>query len=385
MSVIGKLPYVHYVFSKLSSDALNRLNLLVNDVDYENGIRLRLSNLIEDLAPYASDSSHGVRYVQLTIGDFNARVYKGFLITYEEVKFGFFTFQDGVEPMQAFKIELEDGRYKATSMYQNLTAEEFRRCLDDYIEEKIPDIDVTADIVDSGSATNGQVLTANGRGGAVWGSVRDDVLDNAVFETFEENDETYTKITFPDEIVPLKLCLGAYRDNFYFDYLGGYVLDESDNEAGSVVVYGEHIEVTLYSTHVRDRECDGISYCKYDAWDEYSLFNTYSLLHPITSASVVYKHDITVSWDNGNSEIGLSIFMNKPYPLYQRSNINSDTLPMIFGLAQDPNGNPDYICLSAFSMNNGKVTISGFNLTQSTNYYVGNVNIVNFTDTVTKI
>lgn len=135
MSVIGRVPYIHLVLSKLDKDALSRLNLLVNDVDYENGIRIRLTNLLQDLAPYAEDGSHGVRYVQLTVGEFNARVYKGFLITYDNGKFGFFTFQEGVEPMQAFDLQLIDGQYKAVAMYQNLTAEEFRRALDDYLEK----------------------------------------------------------------------------------------------------------------------------------------------------------------------------------------------------------------------------------------------------------
>ena len=235
MSVIGKLPYVHYVFSKLSSDALNRLNLLVNDVDYENGIRLRLSNLIEDLAPYASDGSHGVRYVQLTIGDFNARVYKGFLITYEEVKFGFFTFQDGVEPMQAFKIELEDGRYKATSMYQNLTAEEFRRCLDDYIEEKIPDIDVTADIIDSGSATSGQVLTANGEGGAIWANAGGG--GTQLYKHSVQINRDWGDGPYPAEIIFISTSRSSLVNQELYevtDYIVGNFMNETGGEDESI-------------------------------------------------------------------------------------------------------------------------------------------------------
>ena len=135
MSFIGSKPFVQKMFALMSAEQLTTLNSLVNDLG--DPIFVNFNEISED--------NKGVSYVRLTFSELYLNSHFGFLIYIDDDNCGFFSFQDGFEEMKSIKIDPVNHKY--WNLQQHLTAEEFRRALDDAIEEVIPDIDSDVNII----------------------------------------------------------------------------------------------------------------------------------------------------------------------------------------------------------------------------------------------
>ena len=165
MSILGKLPFVQKIMGSMNADQLVRLNHLVNNLGEPDFVDF----------DKISEANIGVNYVRLTFSELYMNSHFGFLIYVDDQHCGFFSFQDFFEEMKS--IEIDPVHHKYWYLQEHLTAEEFRRALDDAMEAVVPEGEVTAGMIDSENSTAGQVLTSNGEGGASW-------ADAPAFKTF---------------------------------------------------------------------------------------------------------------------------------------------------------------------------------------------------------
>ena len=157
MSVLRKKPYIEEQLAKLTGPQLVQLRTAMNN----NGPETFYS--LVDSSHFIPENQGIIAAVRLEV-EKEKPAYNGILISTSDVcmLIGYHRFQD----LALFEIELGERTYRRIKEYCDIN--ELRRCLDDALETEVPDFDVTAETIDSGEATAGQVLTANGEGGAAW-------------------------------------------------------------------------------------------------------------------------------------------------------------------------------------------------------------------------
>lgn len=126
MSLIGKKPFVQEIFSAMSGEQLLRLNTLVNNLGEPEFINFN----------EIGQANIGVNYVRLTFNELYMNSHFGFLIYVDNEHCGFFSFQDYFEEMKSVKIDPVSHQY--WYLQEHLSAEEFRRALDDAMEKVVP-------------------------------------------------------------------------------------------------------------------------------------------------------------------------------------------------------------------------------------------------------
>lgn len=122
-SILGKKPFLDKILSSCSADDLSTLTSLVDNPGTPTIIYL-----------YGNDrllnSNHiGVNYVQLMIDEYSRRYLNGFLIYIDNTHCGFFSFTGNSSHL--VEIEINPATLAYVDIYENLTAEEFRRTLFD--------------------------------------------------------------------------------------------------------------------------------------------------------------------------------------------------------------------------------------------------------------
>lgn len=145
--------------------------------------------------------------------------------------------------------------------------------------------------VNSEGATEGQVLTADGKGGTKWKEASGgDFSLNDLKLTHPE--EGYTRIEFPLGIIPVKINIDS--DYFYFHYSSECLVNASGVDMASYEVYSDDKSTGIVLYLEDTFELNQIYSCTY--WkkaggeDDFPLDNTYNILNP----KVLYKHNVKI-------------------------------------------------------------------------------------------
>lgn len=164
MSVINKKPLISKVVSNLTAAEKNKLLLGLN------GGLSKSVKVFNSLTTTDKD-------ISLLDLKFDDGVKTGYLI-YNDLVSVFIAFYSDTQRLSLFNLDITQHTY--TSSREYLTIDELRNVVELGLIEQGEHLKVQADDVDSGSATAGYVLTANGEGGATWeegGSEIEDATD----------------------------------------------------------------------------------------------------------------------------------------------------------------------------------------------------------------
>ena len=162
MSVIQKRPFIEKVIATLSSAEKSDLIGLINGSELEPSFRSLVNK-----SYYLSDSDEGVSHIILETSD---RTYTGYLLYTDDycVLVSYKNIQDLVI------LNINPDKHTFEYVKEPLTITELRFELAD---AGGIGSDITADEINSENATAGQVLTADGTGGASWQSVGGDLVE----------------------------------------------------------------------------------------------------------------------------------------------------------------------------------------------------------------
>lgn len=122
-SILGRTPFVDKILSSCSSEQLSTLASLVNNPGSASTVYLYGNDRL------LSESNKGVSYVQLMIDEYSRRYLNGFLVYVDNDHCGFFSFTSNSSHIVEIEIHPTDLTY--VDIYENLSAEEFRRTLAD--------------------------------------------------------------------------------------------------------------------------------------------------------------------------------------------------------------------------------------------------------------
>ena len=122
-SILGTKPFVDKILSACSAEQLVELQGLINNPGsptraYLYGNDRTLSN-----------SNKGVSYVQLMIDEYSRRYLNGFLVYIDSTHCGFFSFSGTSSHL--IEISIDPLTLAHVDIYENLSAEEFRRTIND--------------------------------------------------------------------------------------------------------------------------------------------------------------------------------------------------------------------------------------------------------------
>ncbi len=140
-SILGKTTYASKCLSTLTPEDAQKLQTLIDNPGEPEILYLYgTDRTLKDFSDNLEEGDSGVYYVQLMIDEYSRRYLNGFLIiprTIEasfamELTSGFFSFADLSSHLIEIKILcFPDGTIEYEDIYENLTAEEFRRTLYD--------------------------------------------------------------------------------------------------------------------------------------------------------------------------------------------------------------------------------------------------------------
>lgn len=152
MSVINKKPLISKVVSNLTAAEKNKL------LSGLNGGLSKSVKVFNSLTTTDKD-------ISLLDLKFDDGVKTGYLI-YNDLVSVFIAFYSDTQRLSLFNLDITQHTY--TSSREYLTIDELRNVVELGLIEQGEHLKVQADDVDSGSATAGYVLTADGEGGATW-------------------------------------------------------------------------------------------------------------------------------------------------------------------------------------------------------------------------
>lgn len=124
-SILGKTPFVDKILSSCSSEQLSSLQSLINNPGSATTVYLYGNDRL------LSNSNKGVSYVQLMIDEYSRRYLNGFLVYIDSTHCGFFSFLGTSSHL--IEIEINPLTLAYVDIYENLSAEEFRRTLGDMV------------------------------------------------------------------------------------------------------------------------------------------------------------------------------------------------------------------------------------------------------------
>ena len=160
MSVIGKKPFINTIIDECNKTQVESIVALLNNLGTPSLVALYGDdNLI-------SSANIGVNYVTLKMNEVLALIPTGILVYLDNSHCGFFVVNTNSDNITEYVIDPVARTYLIVNEY--LTVEELRQVCGDRLVEVGGGVTVQADDIDSGSATEGQTLVANGQGGAVW-------------------------------------------------------------------------------------------------------------------------------------------------------------------------------------------------------------------------
>lgn len=163
MSVLNKKPYINTVLESLSEENQVKLGNLINGTGDRTEL-LRIIGLPSGNRTNITTDDKGVHLCSLQIG---GNLYNGYLMYSDDVCcLAWFT---DFQTISMFNINVETQEYAIVSEYLDIT--ELRGSLNILLVESGHAVKVQADDVDSGDATEGYALIADGNGGATWGEV----------------------------------------------------------------------------------------------------------------------------------------------------------------------------------------------------------------------
>ena len=234
MSVIGKKPFVNYIINELNKTQVSTLASLMDNLGSPTLVSLYgTENLI-------SNSNKGVTYVMLKMEQLTNETLNGILIFTDNDHCGLFVINNDSPIIAEFKIDPVNRTY--AQINEHCSAEELRQICGDRIAD-IEVSSVTASDINSGTATNGQVLTANGSGGAAWadaGASAGLVFTNVSASSWTA-DETYADYGYKCELS----CTGITADSVV-EVIFGVTEANSGNYApvcasgaGTVTIYAK--------------------------------------------------------------------------------------------------------------------------------------------------
>lgn len=125
MSIIGKKPFVNEILDSLTEAQLGTLSSLVDNLGSAVLVSLYGNNII-------SDDNKGVSHVTFRLEQISNLVVDGILCYKDDSHCGLFVFNDSTGEMDSYKIYPSTLKY--SPIYEHLSVEEFRRCIDDELE-----------------------------------------------------------------------------------------------------------------------------------------------------------------------------------------------------------------------------------------------------------
>lgn len=161
MSVIGRKPFINSIIDKCNKTQIERIASLMNNLGEPTLVALYGDDNV------ISSANIGVNYVTLKMNELLAQNVNGILIYVDNDNCCFLGIASNTDNIDEFSIDPVNRTFDKIREY--LTVEELRQVCSDRMIEVGEGITVQADDVDSGTATEGQTLVADGQGGAVWG------------------------------------------------------------------------------------------------------------------------------------------------------------------------------------------------------------------------
>ena len=161
MSVLNKKPFINTVLEGLSEADQVKLNNLLNGQGDRTQLQ-RILGLASGMRTPITEADKGAHLCSLQIGP---NAYDGYLL-YTDDKCCLVWFTD-FQTLSMFDIDVAKQKFAVVSEYLDIT--ELRSSLNILLVEAGHAVKIQADDVDSGAATEGQALVADGHGGAIWG------------------------------------------------------------------------------------------------------------------------------------------------------------------------------------------------------------------------
>ena len=124
-SILGKKPFIDKILGSCSAEQLSTLAGLVNNPGSPTVVYLYGNDRT------LSSSNLGVSYVQLMIDEYSRRYLNGFLVYIDSSNCGFFSFSGNSSHL--VEISIDPSTLAYVDIYENLSAEEFRRTLGDMV------------------------------------------------------------------------------------------------------------------------------------------------------------------------------------------------------------------------------------------------------------
>lgn len=191
MSVINKVPLINTILSGLSKEQLQSLRDLVNGDYTKSDVIFRTCKPLGENKLTAADK--GIKPIQIEIKNPVAaqQIYEGYLIYTDDGCWVISFANDGAQCLLILTID-ENLNVEIESACCSVL--ELRSELDDQLTADGGDIVVTANDIDSGSATEGQALVADGNGGAIWGEAAGGGGDFEELDVRNENGTTLLEV-----------------------------------------------------------------------------------------------------------------------------------------------------------------------------------------------
>lgn len=203
MSVIQRKPFIQLVMESLTQSLKTTLLGLVNGSDKTPDFR----SLVNESALITGSDKNKVQYVTLETW---AKLYTGYLV-YNNSYCVLIAFSSNTQALVMLDINATNRSYKVVKEYLDIN--ELRR----YIEEA--DEHITTGEIDSGTAIAGQVLAADGDGGAEWVSgastIKEDDTEtgNAVQMAAFDEDGNLIHTNLPEGTVVVDASLSTESEN----------------------------------------------------------------------------------------------------------------------------------------------------------------------------
>lgn len=124
-SILGKTPFVDKILGSCSAEQLSTLASLINNPGSATTVYLYGNDRT------LSNTNKGVSYVQLMIDEYSRRYLNGFLVYIDDTHCGFFSFSGNSSHL--VEISIDPSTLAYVDIYENLSAEEFRRTLGDMV------------------------------------------------------------------------------------------------------------------------------------------------------------------------------------------------------------------------------------------------------------
>lgn len=340
MSVINKKPLISKVVSDLTAAEKNKLLLGLN------GGLSKSVKVFNSLTTTDKD-------ISLLDLKFDDGVKTGYLIYNDSVSV-FIAFYSDTQRLSLFNLDITQHTY--TSSREYLTIDELRNVVELGLIEQGEHLKVQADDIDSGSATAGLVLTADGEGGATWEEGGISEITPADITSVNEGTGTnYLESTplvadgngvskwadFTVKMTTNDLATSSTTDAFLYDTgisLGG---DGVDYDDGSIHMVSSHTYAEFITLIGQAIASPGslIQVDSFDTFDANKLGTILSDIYAYKIITIDFQSGGKASLELDNKDIEFVILNGNLLPTTFTGKIHINDITM---------GNYDILCILSF-------------------------------------